>query len=98
MEARDWRGLEMISHELERRPRPVRVSQERISESFEVSKPAAREKRQRKPSLRTLIAQAEKSGKPVSSVTTSDGVTLRFGEPESEIRNELDEWIAKRAH
>jgi ribosomal protein S14 len=49
VEARDWRCLEMISRELDRRARPVRVSQERISESFEVSKPA---KRQRKPRIR----------------------------------------------
>ena len=49
VEARDWRCLEMISHELDRRARPARVSQERISESFEVSKPA---NRQRKPRIR----------------------------------------------
>jgi hypothetical protein len=36
----------------------------------------------RKPSLRTLIVQAEKAGKNVASITTPDGVTLRFGECE----------------
>lgn len=81
VEARDWRCLEMISRELDQRARPVRVSQERISESFEVSKPA-KPRRQRKPSLRTLIAQAEKAGKPVTSVTTPEGITLRFDQPE----------------
>ena len=29
-----------------------------------------------------MIAQAEKAGKPVTSITTPDGMTLRFGEPE----------------
>ena len=38
--------------------------------------------RQRRPSVGRLIAQAEKSGKPVRSVTTADGTTLYFGEPE----------------
>ena len=35
----------------------------------------------RKPSLRALIMQAEKAGKNVASITTPDGVMLRFGEP-----------------
>jgi hypothetical protein len=62
------------------------------SERCDRPKPAKR----RKPSVSKLIAHAEKSGKPVTSVTTPDGVTLRFGE--SEPSNELDEWIAKHAH
>ena len=37
----------------------------------------------RKPSLRALIEQAEKAGKNVASITTPDGVTLRFGESQS---------------
>jgi hypothetical protein len=46
---------------------------------------AARKKRPRKPrrpSISKMIAQAEKAGKPVTSITTPDGMTLRFGEPE----------------
>ena len=44
--------------------------------------------RRRKPGLRRLIAQAEKTGKTVTSVTTPDGHTLRFGElPSSEANN-----------
>jgi hypothetical protein len=36
----------------------------------------------RRPSISKMIAQAEKAGKPVTSITTPDGMTLRFGEPE----------------
>jgi hypothetical protein len=46
--------------------------------------------RQRKPGLRTLIAQAEKSGKKVTSITTPDGVTMRFDEPSHEDFNPWD--------
>jgi hypothetical protein len=90
----------MLANELERRAVDCcrrKVRQETTSLHNEVSKPA-KPRRQRKPSLRTLIAQAEKSGKPVSSIATPEGTKLTFGEPESEKPNELDEWIAKRAH
>jgi hypothetical protein len=47
----------------------------------------------RRPSLHTLITQAEKAGKNVASITTtSDGVTLRFGE--SEPTEPSNPWIA----
>ena len=46
----------------------------------------------RKPSLRTLIVQAEKAGKNVASITTPDGVTLRFGE--SEPTEPSNPWLA----
>ena len=46
----------------------------------------------RKPSLRALIMQAEKAGKNVASITTPDGVTLRFGESQPpEVTNP---WLA----
>jgi hypothetical protein len=38
--------------------------------------------RPRKPSIRKMIAAAERTGKKVTSVTTPEGVTLRFGESE----------------
>jgi hypothetical protein len=38
-------------------------------------------KRTRKPSLAKLIAQAEKSGRTVTSITMPDGTTIHFGEP-----------------
>jgi hypothetical protein len=80
VEARDWRCLEMIARELD--TRAAAVSQERTAERSVVSKPA-KPHRKRKPSLRALIAQAEKAGKPVTSVTTPEGITLRFDQPES---------------
>jgi hypothetical protein len=39
-------------------------------------------RRRRTPSVATLVKRAEKTGKPVTSVTTPDGTTLRFGEAE----------------
>ena len=39
-------------------------------------------RRQRRPSIKRMIAAAERSGKTVTSITTPDGVTLRFGESE----------------
>jgi hypothetical protein len=54
-------------------------------------------RRKRTPSVATLIKQAEKSGRTVSSITTADGTTLRFGEPEQNHQtSELDAWMAKR--
>ena len=46
----------------------------------------------RKPTIGTLIKQAEKAGRTVTSITTSEGVTLRFGEPNpTEVANP---WLA----
>jgi hypothetical protein len=73
VEARDWRYLEMISRELDRRARPVRVSQERMSESFDVSKPA---KRKRKPRIREsdgLRTASEAAAKLGCSIKTLKG-------------------------
>jgi hypothetical protein len=55
--------------------------------------------RRRKPSLSKLIARAEKSGRPVSSITTTpDGYILTFGAPPKKAdSNELDNWIEKHA-
>ena len=44
--------------------------------------PKVPEKRRRRPSLKRLIAVAERSGKIVTSITTPDGVTLQFGKVE----------------
>ena len=60
------------------------------------SRPAPR---RRKPSVKTLIKQAEKTGKVVTSVTTSDGVTLRFGESEQDQpTNSWDEVLNRASH
>jgi hypothetical protein len=53
---------------------------------------ARRLRRPRKPSIAKLIAQAEKSGRRVTSVTTPNGTTIHFGDPEpSEAKNP---WLA----
>ena len=45
-------------------------------------------KRTRKPSLRRMVAAAEKTGKSVTSVTLPDGTVLHFGgEPVTEATN-----------
>ena len=53
---------------------------------------ASRRRRPRKPSIGKMIMQMEKAGKPVRSVTTSDGTTLTFGEPEP--IEERNPWLA----
>ena len=53
---------------------------------------ASKSRGPRKPSLRTLIEQAEKAGKKVASITMPDGVTLRFGE--SEPTEPSNPWLA----
>jgi hypothetical protein len=40
-------------------------------------------RRQRKASVRKMIAAAERGGKSVESITTPDGVTLHFGKVEN---------------
>jgi hypothetical protein len=40
----------------------------------------ARKRRERKPSVASLVNRAEKTGKAVTSVTLPDGTTLTFGE------------------
>jgi len=45
----------------------------------------------RKPSISRAIAQAERSGRHVSSVTTSDGMTFNFDQPPTEANNP---WLA----
>jgi hypothetical protein len=37
-------------------------------------------RRQRKPSIRTIVKQAERTGKTVTSIVTPEGYTIRFGE------------------
>ena len=49
-------------------------------------------RKSRKPSIRRMVAAAEKAGKTVTSVTTPEGITLRFDQPEpTEARNP---WLA----
>jgi hypothetical protein len=53
---------------------------------------AAPKRRTRKPSITTLIKRAEKTGKAVTSITTPDGTTIHFGEPEASEAN--NPWLA----
>ena len=63
-----------------RKPRTVRVCP---PDGLHTPAEAARKLRKpRRPSISKMIAQAEKAGKPVTSITTPDGMTLRFGEHE----------------
>jgi hypothetical protein len=61
--------------------------------------PAAR-RRQRKPSIHRMIADAEKSGKTVTRFTTPDGATLTFGEPDAAAptSNPWDEVLSHDTH
>jgi hypothetical protein len=66
-----------------------------------LAKPARKPRKPRKLSLAGALRQAAKAGAPVARVEiTGDRVTLVMGEAtgEERQRNELDDWIAKRAH
>jgi hypothetical protein len=49
-------------------------------------------RRQRKPSVRSFIKQAEKAGKPVTSITLPDGTVLHFGKGED--TEASNPWLA----
>jgi hypothetical protein len=48
--------------------------------------------RSRTPSIATLVKRAEKTGKTVTSITTRDGTTINFGDPEPSETN--NPWLA----
>jgi hypothetical protein len=57
----------------------------------------------RKPNIATIIRHAKKAGRPVTSITTPDGVTLTFAElakadNNSATENEVEEWLRKHMH
>jgi hypothetical protein len=64
---------------------------------------AVRKRRERRPSVATLIKRAEKAGKVVSAITTAEGVTLTFGNTVSgngaaaslDLDRELEEFEAR---
>jgi hypothetical protein len=58
-----------------------------------------RQRKPPKPSVGTLIAQAEKTGRNVTSITTPDGYTIRFGEPvNNDSGNSWDEVLENAPH
>ena len=46
-----------------------------------VTKPQ-RQRKPRRPSIKTMIEQAERAAKPLASITLADGTKLDFGQPE----------------
>jgi hypothetical protein len=57
-----------------------------------------RQRGKRKPRIDAMIRQAERTGKQVTSITTADGITLTFGQPESNTTmNPWDEVSRKNA-
>jgi hypothetical protein len=57
------------------------------------------QRRRRPTRVDTLIRQAEKAGKVVTSITTPDGVTLRFGDSDRESsNNSWDEVLPRASH
>ena len=51
----------------------------------------------RRPSIRKLIENAEKAGKPVTSVTTPDGTKLDFSKaPNAPADDEVENWLSKQ--
>jgi hypothetical protein len=67
---------------------------------------ASRPARRRRVRVDALIRQAEKAGKVVTSITTPDGITLRFSESKQDGSNleiltaddELAQWRKRRGH
>jgi hypothetical protein len=57
------------------------------------------ERQPRRPGVAALIKRAEKTGRRVTSITTPDGMTIKFDTPESSESqaSDLDQWLAKRA-
>jgi hypothetical protein len=79
---------------------PVATLKERVA-----SWGTMRKRRERKPSVATLIKRAEKAGKTVTAITTTEGVTLTFGNTVSgngaaaslDLDRELEEFEARHA-
>jgi hypothetical protein len=67
---------------------------ERWLYAWDTAKPVRR-RRQRKPSVATLIKRAEKAGKTVTAITTPEGMTLTFGEAADKSANEADNELAR---
>jgi hypothetical protein len=60
--------------------------------------PQVQPRRQRRPSVGTLIEQAERKDKNVTSITMPDGTVLHFGEGGGVSRNPWDEVLSRESH
>jgi hypothetical protein len=74
----------------EQRMQALATSELTIGVDIDGTRPRAH--RKRKPSIATLVKRAEKTGKAVTSITTSDGITFTFGEAEPSAAN--NPWLA----
>jgi hypothetical protein len=74
--------------------RPRRVTEVKAVPRLDAT--PAKPRRQRQPSITTLIKRFGKTGKAVTSITLPDGTKLTFGEPEKSQDNPLDQWLAKK--
>ena len=74
-----------IGRSLLRPDTPRAVQQDharRVAEARTALRPR-RQRKPRRPSIKTMIEQAEKAGKPLASITLADGTKLDFGQPDS---------------
>jgi hypothetical protein len=57
------------------------------------------DKRRRKPSLSTALAEARKAGKAVKSAEVyGDHIKLTFGDGKETSDDEVETWVTKHAH
>jgi hypothetical protein len=70
-----------------------------IAEDLVVGQKPPRKRAPRKASIRTMIKQAEKAGKTVTSIMTPDGTMIAFDAPEKEnTKNPWDEVLDHGPH
>jgi hypothetical protein len=105
LDAEDWDCLAAIG--LRRADRPADFFDEIVGREerfqamvralsincFAAAKPPRRQRKPRQPNIPKMITTAEKTGKKVTSVTTPEGVTLRFGESEQPAEASNNPWL-----
>jgi hypothetical protein len=71
----------------------VRLPLERARDAAQAAEPGAKQKR--RPSIKRMIAAAERDGRKVTSITTPDGVTLNFDKTnKTEDTEASNPWLA----
>jgi hypothetical protein len=78
--------------------KPLVVGGMSALEGVDVTKPAQRKRRARKPTLASVAKQASKAGVVVAryEVEPDGKITIIPGQPEADKTNDLDKWMAKR--